>query len=159
MHCCLRIPEIADMICYELSPTSSFPNKKRDLVALSQVSKTFNSVALKYVWERIHTLKAFLSCFPEDVVNPYLGKMKAGCVFSLPVLSSLTAANATMWFKQASARIRTLVPEDFARLNSLYAHRVRHNDLDYLIQSDAEVAHCLYLSSMFSLPNLVEVTC
>ena len=101
MHCCLRIPEIADMICYELSPTSSFPNKKRDLVALSQVSKTFNSVALTYVWERIHTLKAFLSCFPEDVVNPYLGKLKAGCVFSLPVLSSLTAANATMWFKRA----------------------------------------------------------
>ncbi|KAJ7659620.1 hypothetical protein DFH06DRAFT_401078 [Mycena polygramma] len=65
MHRCLTIPELVDIICYELQPSTS----SGTLAALARTSRAFLNPALDLLWREQTTLLNLLDCMPPDIFS------------------------------------------------------------------------------------------
>ncbi|RDB14801.1 hypothetical protein Hypma_016475 [Hypsizygus marmoreus] len=102
MHRCFLVPEIVDLICYQIQNGDGSPSEW--LEALARLARTCQAVhepALNYLWRELRSLMPLVKCMPADLLKVTQGRF--------PRVELVRPIVPSDWprFKENARRVRT----------------------------------------------------
>lgn len=122
---------------------------KRDLFALSTVSKSFSEYALDHLWKDIEDFNSILCTFSNGLILIEKGTpVRANTLFNV-----IHDGVRLLWYQFL---VRPVTPADLQRFVTVYSHRIKSlGSRKYGLRGDtADVLEHLLVTGLFHIPNL-----